>query len=437
MSIPLERLTYAMLVLLMACAPETPTSGDLGTTEEQLYATLDEDLTQLKAEFNAMTNKVRLVFISGPSCGICLRGMDDLNQSIVASVQEDPRVHTFVLYVPTMGAEEKHAAAAIPLLLGPRVTHLWDPRGRSGLEFQEALGIQAYAWDVWMIYEPGARWDQDQPPPAPGYWEHQLGSLPKETLLEPSRFADAVNERLAAMPPATLEQRVAEVGNRHTEIMPVAQPRGYMIQQNHISRGGYQELKTIASIRYEGETEIDGRRYAVMIETARPHHYARTVIDGDRRSTIVWNGAEAVREGPSFGMPGSIQDELLASYDFDGWMTEWKNKDHQVRRLGMKKYGERLPWLMEAKLANGRTWHIYVDSHTGDAFRQALLGTDGQETLAVEFEDYRDVDGFRLPHEVRYLDGDHTLARDRFGIIYLETTPSATASADEQVEESG
>lgn len=435
MKIHIERLICPVSVLLVACAPETPTSSDIGTAKTPLYATLDEDLTQLRAEFNSMTDKLRLVFISGPSCGICLRGMDDLNQSIVAAVQDDPRVHTFVLYVPTMGAEEKHAVAAMPLMYGPRVTHLWDPGGRSGLDFQKALDIQVYAWDVWMIYEPGQRWEQDQPPPAPDYWEHQLGPLPKETLLDASRFADAVKERLAALPPPTEERRMAEVRHRANEVMSVAQPRGYMIQQNHISRGGYQKLKTIASIRYEGETDIEGQNYPVTVETARPHHYTRTVTDGDRRSTIVWNGAEAAHGGQSFGMPGPIQEELLTSYDFDGWMTEWKDKGHQVWRLGMKKHADRLPWIMAAQLASGQTWHIYVDSHSGDAFRQALLGTDGQETLALEFSDYREVDGFRLPHEVRYLDGDRTLARDRFERIHVETTPSATVAADERGDE--
>ena len=66
-----------------------------------------------------MADMVRLVFISGPSCVICLRGMDDLNRALVASIQEDPRIHTLVLQVPALGAQEKHAAAAIPLMPGP------------------------------------------------------------------------------------------------------------------------------------------------------------------------------------------------------------------------------------------------------------------------------------------------------------------------------
>jgi len=57
-------------------------------------------------------------------------------------------------------------------------------------------------------------------------------------------------------------------------------------------------------------------------------------------------------------------------------MTDWKAKGHQVWRLGMKKFGDRLPWVMEAELSNVQVWNIYIDSHTGDAFRHSLIGPE-------------------------------------------------------------
>ena len=122
MKICVKRMTFVLTLLLAACAQEAPTPTT-NVAGKPAYITLNEDLSQLKADFNAMTDKVRLVFISGPSCGICLRGMDDLNEAIVASLQNDPRIHTFVLYVPTLGAKEKHVAAAVPLMQGPRINH--------------------------------------------------------------------------------------------------------------------------------------------------------------------------------------------------------------------------------------------------------------------------------------------------------------------------
>jgi hypothetical protein len=412
--------------MLLACSQESTTPLTDGNGKPA-YLSLDKDLGQLRADFNAMADKVRLVFISGPSCGICLRGMDDLNESIVASLQNDPRIHTFVVYVPTLGAEEKHVAAAVPLMQGPRIGHYWDEEGNSGLEFQQALGIPMYAWDVWMMYEPGQRWEPGSAPPAPVFWQHQLPGLPENQRFDAGDFARVITARLAELPPASEAAKLA-VARRDPGLLKVAQPRGVVIQQNHKSRGGYRKLKAISSIRYEGDMEINGHSYYLTVETARPHHYKRTVSDGARNSTVRWNGAEIVRDGPPMGLPVTFQDELLRSFEFDGWMTDWKAKGHQVWRLGMKKVGGRLPWIMEAELANGRTWHIYVDSHTGDAFRQALMGADGKEMIALEFDDYRESDGFRLPHQVRYFNGDRLLATERFDQIEVTVTSDVPMS---------
>ena len=103
-----------------------------------------------------------------------------------------------------------------------------------------------------------------------------------------------------------------------------------------------------------------------------------------------------------------------------------KDKGHQVWRLGMKKDGERLPWLMEAELTNGRTWQIYVDSHTGDAFRSSLTDSEGNEKIRIEYSEYKTADGFRLPHQIQYFEDDQLLATDRFSQISVTTVASAS-----------
>jgi len=403
----------SLALFVAACSPEAPVAT-AGLEALPAYVTLDKDLTQLRADFNAASDKVHLVFISGPSCGICLRGMDDLNQSIVASLQNDPRVYTFVVYVPTLGAEEKHVQAAIPLMTGPRVSHYWDEEGNSGLDFQQALDIPMYAWDVWMIYAPGQTWKADSTPPVPEFWQHQLPGLPKEQRLDADRFAEAVKEKLVGVTEVADNLPLSMAKTSEAGLMPVAQPRGVMIQQNHESRGGYQQLKSISAIHYEGWMEMDGESYPLTVETKRPDQYRRTVRNGDQLSIISQDGSGVMQDGLHLGLPAAFTKDWLASWEFDGWMTDWKKKGHQVRRLGMKKFGGRLPWIMEVELSNGHVWNIYVDSHTGDAFRHVMIGSQGEEILILEFDDYRDVDGFHLPHQVRYFNVDRLLATDRF-----------------------
>lgn len=415
----------AMCVLVAACTPDVP-----APVVRSSYVSLDEELTQFKEDFNAMSDKLRLVFISGPSCGICLRGMDDLNRSIVASKQDDPRIHTMVLYVPALGANEEHARAAVSLLPGPRVSHYWDGSGNSGLEFQKTLGIPMYAWDIWMIYEPGARWEEASVPPHPAFWHHQLPSLPKDQKLDAEEFAAAVVERLSAMPPAAESSSFAAASESEAGLLNVAQPTSFILRQHHRSRGGYRKLKTIVSIQYQGETQVGDQTYALTIDTSRPHHYRRMTASDRASSTIIWDGQTAQAIGASMRLPNEFMDEYLASYDFDGWMTQWKDKGNKLRRLGMQKLDDRLPWIIEAELANGRTWHIYVDSHTGDVFRQALIDADGQESLVVEFDAFDDVQGYRLPAEVRYYSGKTLLATDRFNSITVTASEAESPIED-------
>ena len=341
MRLKLNWLKIVPVLVLGACGTDEPSATD--DSGRPAYVTLDANLTQLKADFNAMTDKVRLVFISGPSCGICLRGMDDLNGALVASIQQDPRIHTLVLQVPALGAEEKHAVAAIPLMPGPRVNHYWDPEGNSGIEFMDALSIDVYAWDVWMVYEPGARWDDGSPPPPPVFWQHQLNSLPDKSRLDAEQFAASARALLAEMPEATEATRIAAAQRSDPGILSVEQPRGVMIQSNHESRGGYHALKKIESIHYAGETDIDGQTYSLQFSTARPRHYERVISNESGSSSVSFDGANIKRsnEGPA-PLPLQIQNDLLASYEFDGWMTDWKAKGHNVIRLGMKKHKDQL-----------------------------------------------------------------------------------------------
>ncbi|MFQ6005612.1 MAG: hypothetical protein ACE5OQ_08905 [Woeseia sp.] len=277
----------AICLALGACSPDQADEPAFLSDRPDYYV-VDDDLSRVRSDFNAMQDKVRLLFIVGPSCGICLRGMDDLNESLVKFIQNDPRIHTLVIHVPTLDAEEKHVAGSIPLLSGPRVTHYWDAAGTTGIEFKQALDIPMYAWDLWLVYEPGIRWENDNPPPYPDYWEHQLPSLPADRKLDAERFAGEVNGRLAKLPPASEEARFARIQEHDAGVLPVAQPRGVMIRQNHLSRGGYHALKRIRSIHSEGTTEVGGKTYSLSLETRRPYFYERVVGDPQNQSLTSW-----------------------------------------------------------------------------------------------------------------------------------------------------
>jgi hypothetical protein len=103
-----------------------------------------------------------------------------------------PNLSVFVISSSQLGAKEKNTANSIKLMNGPGVSHYWDGGQRVGATVQAYVeGLEAPAWDFWMIYRPGVTWGSDQAP-EPDWWEHQLGTLGRdfaERRLDAQRFA--------------------------------------------------------------------------------------------------------------------------------------------------------------------------------------------------------------------------------------------------------
>jgi hypothetical protein len=107
----------------------------------------------------------------------------------------------FVVSSSQLGARERDIRNAMQLMQGPGVRHYWDGERLVGAAVRRFVpGLTYPAWDVWMLYAPGATWADE--PPEPDWWEHQLSSLGHEfadRLLDAERFAAKAAE-LAARP---------------------------------------------------------------------------------------------------------------------------------------------------------------------------------------------------------------------------------------------
>ena len=404
------------LTLLAACGQQSEQSGT-GQSENS-YVVLGEDLQQLKDDFNANEGRVRLMFISGPTCGICLRGMADLNDAFIAASQNDDRLVTFVVHVPTLGAEEKHAADSIPLLNGPRVHHYWEESGIIGSHYTEVMGVDMYVWDFWTIYGPEARWEGTLPP-KPDYYEHQLGvtlgkfrGFPREKVLDAERFAaesskyiDGVDSSRFAKQ-SDLKLNETELFADGTTIPVVAQPRNVAVRQHIMGRGGFKNLKRIQKINMRGHLQFDGDSYPLEISMARPNLLQRRISVGDRESVseVLEDGQIVLDTVARRGLPASLQSKMLNSYEFDGPLVQWPDKGSELSMVGMQKFNNVLAWKLDLVQSGGEHWHLFIDSHGGGIVRADLLGEDDQVEYAILQSDFRETSGFKYPHRIEYVD---------------------------------
>lgn len=123
--------------------------------------------------------------------------MSDLQETVYSKKIDDPRMVTFVVHVPTLGAHEANVAPASRLITNRYTTHYWEETGITGRLMQQAMGVDKYVWDFWAIYAPDVRWSDERLMPAPSFWQHQLGGLPPERRLDANVFASKVDEFLA------------------------------------------------------------------------------------------------------------------------------------------------------------------------------------------------------------------------------------------------
>lgn len=361
---------------------------------------LGDDLQLLRDDFNANAGRVRLLFLSGPTCGICLRGMADLNDEFLAASQNDARLVTFVVHVPTMGAKENHARDSIPLLNGSRTHHYWEETGIIGQHFREVMDVDMYVWDFWAIYGPDHVWDGVLPP-APDYYEHQLGvtgrnfrGFPKELVLDAERFAARtagflgnLGESFEVHPDSPREDRAVKLADG-TFIPKVGQPRNVAVRQHIVGRGGYANLKRILRIEQRGHIDVSGVSYELQTIASRPNQLDRIVTGQDQ------------------ALPADLRDKLLATFEFDGLFVEWPQKEHSVSMSGMLKIGDILAWRLHLAQHAGPDWHLYVDSHTGALVRKDMLDSDRNVEYSIRQSEFREKSGFVFPHRIEYLDRD-------------------------------
>lgn len=116
-------------------------------------------------------------------------------------MKDDPRLVTFIVHVPTLGAREEHVGPAAQVIKNAHTRNYWEETGVIGKRMQETLKTDVYIWDFWSIYAPDVQWSDATRIPAPGFWQHQLrGRLPADRLLNPADFAAHVEMPLALLP---------------------------------------------------------------------------------------------------------------------------------------------------------------------------------------------------------------------------------------------
>lgn len=391
---PFHLVLAASVLILAGCGgdPSEDTGPkSRGAGSEAPFIVMDESLDRLKQDFNEAAGSVRLLFLSGPTCGICLRGLNDLNTELLGG-NTDPRLQTLVVHQPTLDANETDARNSTVLIDNPHTRHYWEDTGVIGRLYQDVMDIDFYAWDMWFIYGPQARWEGKNPP-KPDYWMHQLGPLPGDKYLDAEVFAARANEMLADLPPADSEPvRMVGHGQSPVAVETVAQPAAVALRQHITARGRYRNLAAIESLRMEGTITTSSGLVPIVITADRDGTLTRTIGKRDSASAAVRENGElnAPPANAERGLPWSLEREIMDAFELNGPLVAWKDKGHRLEStVNMMRLDDVLAWELDLTQHNGRRWLIFIDSHDGMELRRVLLDGNEQPLLDMRFDDFR------------------------------------------------
>jgi zinc protease len=181
--------------------------------------------------------------------------------------------------------------------------------------------------------------------------------------------------------------------------------------------GGRAAIEKITSRVMKGQTEIAGDETitgTIEIAAKAPDKLVlRITLPQNGKLASGYDGKTAWDISPDYGLR-ELKDEELAwvrrNADFY-WPVKLAELYPTMTVLGKEFAGPREAWVVQATPAHGDSDKLYFDTQTGLLLRKVedVWDPDGKSTFQVDFSDYREVDGVKLPFVVRRGSDDFTM----------------------------
>lgn len=142
-------------------------------------------------------------------------------QRYIANEISDDRLRIYVVWEPLRDNDSQKAAEAVTgKLIDPRARHFWINDLAVSDSFKKSLGLaEQTAWDVYLVFPPGAEWGATPPPPAV-FMHLDREELPADRSLNGIKLAEEIRQLLSPPPavkeppPGTQEEPGARPGGR-------------------------------------------------------------------------------------------------------------------------------------------------------------------------------------------------------------------------------
>lgn len=137
-----------------------------------------ENRLTMRAPFNALLGKVRVVVFFSPTCPRCLENAGSLRRQLLDKNDSDD-FRLMIVWVKSLSTDaEEKLPLAIDIIADPRVTHFWDSERVLNPQLIDAIafGVNMSVYDVFLLYDKETTWEKRLP--RPGYFFHETKRMP-------------------------------------------------------------------------------------------------------------------------------------------------------------------------------------------------------------------------------------------------------------------
>jgi outer membrane lipoprotein-sorting protein len=190
--------------------------------------------------------------------------------------------------------------------------------------------------------------------------------------------------------------------------------------------GGKDAIEKVTSRAMKGtlENSDDGSTSPAQVFAKAPNKYLAIVELGEAgQMQECFNGDVGWGKDPDSGLHDmSKADAASARRDYDFYReTRLKDLFPKMAYAGKSKVDDRDAYIVEASTADGATEKLYFDVESGLLVRrdfERVTIDDGIVLFEMDYDDYKDVDGLKLPSTIRRKTPDYALTY-RFSEIQL------------------
>jgi outer membrane lipoprotein-sorting protein len=175
------------------------------------------------------------------------------------------------------------------------------------------------------------------------------------------------------------------------------------------AKGGAEKLRAINTVKTTGRIKGPGGESPLTVWAKRPNMMRRDSTRDGQTLTIAFDGKTVWTVNSMMGStPREITGQIAEmtrqdADDFDPVLLDYKQKGYTVDLVGTESVNGLPAYHLRVTKKNGRVQDIYLNTETLLESRITMkfdqLGKTG--TAAIEFSDYKPVDGIMVPFSLR------------------------------------